>query len=188
MTVAGTLIRLKAGEALAPVLEGVLGSAPMLSVEEVQSVLQFLDSANASVRFAAMGILTPNNLEDNFFVASGDTGMLLTKGQGKRYFKCSLDGTAVRMVTDTSALGELRESLDRYREEGYEFQKKYAEIVNIDPSSASLMLLASCRRTLASTAPGMAGTALQNLVPKCFRNRARPSASSRGTSQRSSGP
>ena len=76
----------------------------------------------------------------NFFVASGDTAMLLNRGQGKRYFQCSLDGTAVRMVIDTSELKGLRESLDRYREEGYEFQKKYAEIVHIDPSSASLML------------------------------------------------
>jgi hypothetical protein len=76
----------------------------------------------------------------NFFIASGDTGMLLTKGQGKRYFTCSLDGTAVRMVINTSELKGLRESLDRYKDEGFEFQKKYAEIVNIDPSSASLML------------------------------------------------
>lgn len=36
----------------------------------------------------------------NFFVASGTTAMLLTKGQGKRYFDCCLDGTAVRMVID----------------------------------------------------------------------------------------
>ena len=76
----------------------------------------------------------------NFFIASGDTAMLLTRSQGKRYFNCSLDGTAVRMVIDTSELKGLRESLERYREEGYEFQKKYAEIVQIDPSSASLML------------------------------------------------
>lgn len=76
----------------------------------------------------------------NFFIASGNTAMLLNRGQGKRYFTCSLDGTAVRMVINTSELKGLRESLDRYREEGYEFQKKYAEIVNIDPSSASLML------------------------------------------------
>jgi hypothetical protein len=76
----------------------------------------------------------------NFFIASGDTAMLLTKGQGKRYFRCSLDGTAVRMVINTSQLTGLRESLGRYRDEGFEIQKKYAEIVNIDPSSASLML------------------------------------------------
>ena len=76
----------------------------------------------------------------NFFIASGDTAMLLNRGEGKRYFKCSLDGTAVRMVINTSELMGLRESLDRYRQEGFEFQKKYAEIVHIDPSSASLML------------------------------------------------
>jgi len=76
----------------------------------------------------------------NFFIASGDTAMLLNRGEGKRYYECSLDGTAVRMVINTSELKELRESLERYRAEGYEFQRKYAEIVNIDPSSASLML------------------------------------------------
>lgn len=76
----------------------------------------------------------------NFFIASGNTGMLLTKSSGKKYFDCKLDGTAVRMVIDTSNLSSLRESLHRYREEGYQFQKKYEEIVDIDPSSASLML------------------------------------------------
>lgn len=44
------------------------------------------------------------------------------------------------MVIDTTNLSGLRESLRRYREEGYAFQKKYREIVDIDPSSASLML------------------------------------------------
>ncbi len=76
----------------------------------------------------------------NFFIASGDAGMLLTKGEGKRYFGCGLDGTAVRMVIDTSQLPQLRDSLHRYKEEGFEFQRKYKEIVDIDPSSASLML------------------------------------------------
>ena len=76
----------------------------------------------------------------NFFIASGASAMLLTKSTGKRYFDCALDGTAVRMVIDTGNLSGLRESLDQYREEGYEFQRKYREIVDIDPSSASLML------------------------------------------------
>ncbi|OWQ85631.1 hypothetical protein CDN99_21330 [Roseateles aquatilis] len=76
----------------------------------------------------------------NFFIASGATSMLLTRGQGKRYYDCSLDGTAVRMVIDTSVLTGLRDALGRYREEGYEIQRKYKEIVSIDPSSASLML------------------------------------------------
>lgn len=77
---------------------------------------------------------------ENFFIASGSSAMLLTKSEGKRYFDCSLDGTAVRMVIDTGNISGLREALERYREEGYEFQRKYREIVDIDPSSASLML------------------------------------------------
>jgi len=76
----------------------------------------------------------------NFFIASGDTGMLLTRGEGKRYFSCALDGTAVRMTMDTSRIAGLRDALAQYREEGFEFQRRYSEIVSIDPSAASLML------------------------------------------------
>ncbi|MBU17819.1 MAG: hypothetical protein CL725_08970 [Chloroflexi bacterium] len=76
----------------------------------------------------------------NFFIASGDTGMLLTRGEGKRYYSCAFDGTAVRMTMDTSRLAGLRDALAQYRDEGFEFQRRYSEIVNIDPSAASLML------------------------------------------------
>lgn len=75
-----------------------------------------------------------------FFIASGNSSMLLTKSGGKRYYDCAIEGTAVRMVIDTSNLSDLRDALERYRADGYEFQKKYREIVDIDPSSASLML------------------------------------------------
>lgn len=77
----------------------------------------------------------------NFLICSGDTGMLLTGGKGgKRYFPASLNGTAVRMTIMTNQLPNLREALARYRDDGYEIQRKYREIVSIDPSSASLML------------------------------------------------
>lgn len=76
-----------------------------------------------------------------FFIATGNTGMLITnKSEGKRYFECDLTGTAIRMVVKTDALPSLRDALDTYREEGYAIQSRYKEIVNIDPSSASLML------------------------------------------------
>lgn len=76
-----------------------------------------------------------------FFICSGDTGMLLTKkSDAKRYFSTNLNGTAVRLVLKTDQLSSLKDALDNYRNEGYEIQKKYKEIVNIDPSSASLML------------------------------------------------
>jgi hypothetical protein len=75
-----------------------------------------------------------------FFIATGNTGMLLMKGEGKRYFPCNLQGTAIRMVMRTSQIEGLRESLEKYRKEGFEIQKRYKEIVKIDPSSASLML------------------------------------------------
>lgn len=77
----------------------------------------------------------------NFFIASGRSGILLTSGrEGKQWFDSNLLGTAIRMVVRTDQLSGLRESLAKYRAEGYEFQKQYQEIVNIDPSSASLML------------------------------------------------
>lgn len=77
----------------------------------------------------------------NFFIASGDTGMLLTsKGEGKRYYPAQLSGTAVRMVIRTKEIMALDEALATYRREGYAIQRRYAEIVNIDPSAASLML------------------------------------------------
>ncbi|MBL0352380.1 MAG: sensor histidine kinase [Dechloromonas sp.] len=76
-----------------------------------------------------------------FFVASGDKGMLLTKKtEAKRYFDSAFQGTAIRMVVRTDQLSELRDALEKYRNEGYEIQRRYKEIVSIDPSSASLML------------------------------------------------
>jgi hypothetical protein len=77
----------------------------------------------------------------SFFLGSGDTGMLLTSGKdAKRYFDMQHQGTVIRMRINTRQVPALRESLARYRAEGEQIQKKYAEIVNIDPSSASLML------------------------------------------------
>lgn len=76
-----------------------------------------------------------------FFIASGEVGMLIThKSEGKRYFPCSFQGTAVRMVVRTNHIAELRDALEQYRNEGYAIQSRYKEIVNIDPSAASLML------------------------------------------------
>lgn len=77
----------------------------------------------------------------NFFVGSGNTGMLLTKKtEAKRYFDCNFTGTAIRMVVKTDQIADLRDTLETYRNEGYQIQSRYKEIVNIDPSSASLML------------------------------------------------
>lgn len=77
----------------------------------------------------------------NFFIASGDSGMMLTKAtQGKSYHPCSYDGTAVRLQIRTDQIKSLSESLKKYRDDGFEFQKKYREIVQINPSAASLML------------------------------------------------
>ncbi|WP_426687214.1 hypothetical protein [Rhodanobacter ginsengiterrae] len=77
----------------------------------------------------------------NFFIASGQTDMLLTKVKGaKTYLPCAYEGTAVRLVIKTDQLRGLSASLQRYRDEGYEIQRRYKEIVDINPSAASLML------------------------------------------------
>jgi len=77
----------------------------------------------------------------NFFIASGESGMMLTKAKGgKSYSSCSYEGTAVRLVIKTNEIGSLSDSLKKYREDGFAFQQKYREIVNINPSAASLML------------------------------------------------
>ncbi len=79
----------------------------------------------------------------SFFVASGDSGMLLTKKtEAKRYFDCIFNGTAIRMIVRTDQISDLRDALEMYKTEGYQIQNRYKEIVNIDPSSASLMLSA----------------------------------------------
>lgn len=77
----------------------------------------------------------------NFFIATGATGVLLTSGKNsKRYIDAEIPGTAVRLTIRTEHQDSLRSALEKYRFEGFEIQKKYAEIVNIDPSSASMML------------------------------------------------
>lgn len=84
----------------------------------------------------------------SFFIASGDTGMLLTDvGEGKRYYNCNFTGTAARMIIKTQNIGQLNKSLERYRDEGYEIQKQYRELVRLDPSAASLMLTEDFSKT-----------------------------------------
>jgi hypothetical protein len=77
----------------------------------------------------------------NFYISSGETGMLLTSGKdSKRYVQVSAPGTAVRLSIRTDNVKDLKTSLAKYREDGYAIQQRYKEIVSIDPSSASLML------------------------------------------------
>ena len=76
-----------------------------------------------------------------FLIASGETAMLLTdKSDGKRYYNCNFQGTAIRMIIKTDKVNDLSKSLARYRDEGHEIQRRYREIVKIEPSAASMML------------------------------------------------
>jgi hypothetical protein len=77
----------------------------------------------------------------SFFIASGRVGMMLTKAAyGKSYFDCNYPGTAVRLRIRTDQIGSLSDSLKKFREDGFEIQRRYREIVDINPSAASLML------------------------------------------------
>lgn len=77
----------------------------------------------------------------NFFIASGDQGMMLTRAaEGKSYFPCSYEGTAVRLQIRTDQVGSLYDSLKLYKEDGFRIKAQYAEIADINPSAASLML------------------------------------------------
>lgn len=77
----------------------------------------------------------------SFFIASGDTGLILTSGKdSKKYYETNHSGTIIRMRINTSDIPTLKNALESYKREGQEIQNQYQEIINIDPSSASLML------------------------------------------------
>jgi hypothetical protein len=75
----------------------------------------------------------------NFFVCSGDTGLILS-GKGKTDVTTSFCGTAIRLVLNTGVLENLAHSLERYRKEGFAIAKKYDPANPIEPSIASTML------------------------------------------------
>ena len=78
----------------------------------------------------------------NFFIGSGDAGVLLTShgDNAKRNVPIFHQGTVARMRIETNNLESLRISLERFRNEGREFAAAYNDIVKIEPSAASMML------------------------------------------------
>ncbi len=74
----------------------------------------------------------------SFFICSGSAGVFL-KNKNKRNVQANLDGTALRLVLNTSEINEVKESLSDYREKG---QRVASEIKGaiITPSMASTML------------------------------------------------
>ncbi|MCU1152204.1 sensor histidine kinase [Stenotrophomonas maltophilia] len=75
----------------------------------------------------------------SFFIASGQSGVLLTPGQ-KTDFACNLPGTALRLVMDTNLTLSLQDRLGQFRSEGYAVAQRFSGEHAISPSSASTML------------------------------------------------
>ncbi|ABB32759.1 hypothetical protein GeomeDRAFT_2114 [Geobacter metallireducens RCH3] len=74
----------------------------------------------------------------SFFICSKSSGIMLRE-RSKRNVVTQLDGTALRLIIDTSSLRQVTESLSEFREKGYRIAKELNGAV-IDPSAASLML------------------------------------------------
>lgn len=76
-----------------------------------------------------------------FFICSGDHGILLNE-RGKKHYQLKhyFKGTAVKMVLSTDRLGSLSEMLETYREDGFKIAKQIRSIGCVSASSASLML------------------------------------------------
>ena len=91
---------------------------------------------------SGFGLYMTNRIARNggsFFLSSGSYGLLLS-AQGKRDMNMIFNGTALRMVIDTTRTGNLSSSLARYRSEGYAIAKQYDKDSPIEPSLASTML------------------------------------------------
>lgn len=74
----------------------------------------------------------------SFFICSKTSGIML-KARNKRNVVTQLDGTALRLIIDTSSLRQISESLAEFRDKGYRIAKELNGAV-INPSAASLML------------------------------------------------
>ncbi|MEB6605943.1 hypothetical protein MXM08_05105 [Aeromonas sanarellii] len=80
-------------------------------------------------------------LGGNFLICSGDHGIALNE-QRKQHIDLGhrVNGTAVRMVLNTSKLTDLSQMLARFRDEGYEIAKEIKGVGMYTASAASQML------------------------------------------------
>lgn len=91
---------------------------------------------------SGFGLYMTNRIARNggsFFLCSGGSGILLNE-RGKRDIVTNFRGTALRMVIHTQNISDLKSSLKRYRDEGYDMAKRYDKDRPIEPSIASTML------------------------------------------------
>ncbi|MFM9891374.1 hypothetical protein [Achromobacter xylosoxidans] len=91
---------------------------------------------------SGFGLYMTNRLCRNggsFFICSGQSGILLN-GAGKKDLETSFSGTALRLVLNTTTIGNLATSLERYKREGYAISTKHNPKNTIEPSVASTML------------------------------------------------
>lgn len=75
----------------------------------------------------------------SFFIASGCSGIFLEQSR-KADYSCDIPGTALRLVLDTHRIGDLHQSLELFRAEGYQIAQKNSGPNALTPSSASTML------------------------------------------------
>ena len=80
-------------------------------------------------------------LGGSFLICSGDHGVALNE-HGKQHIELGhqLNGTAVRMVLNTSKLTELSQMLAKFRDDGYEIAKEIKGVGMYTASAASQML------------------------------------------------
>lgn len=75
----------------------------------------------------------------SFFIASGQSGVLLEQGS-KKDLDVHFNGTALRMVVNTGLLGDLGQHLERFKREGYLIANSLKNIGQLEASTASMML------------------------------------------------
>jgi hypothetical protein len=75
----------------------------------------------------------------SFFIASGDTGVMLKKGE-RKFIDINIRGTGIRFTLDTSILRPYKESIDTYYSEGRSISKSLHNGEDVTASVASRFL------------------------------------------------
>ncbi|MDO8355515.1 MAG: hypothetical protein Q7U76_03900 [Nitrospirota bacterium] len=75
----------------------------------------------------------------NFFIASGDCGLLL-KAKDKTDVQIPFEGTALRLSLCVDSIQDISSKLKQFREEGYEVAARFGKSAVLSASTASQML------------------------------------------------
>jgi hypothetical protein len=97
---------------------------------------------NQDLRNVGFGLYMTSRLcrnSENFFICSGNTGMLLCR-ETKKAYNTNFSGTALRLTLNTQNIDSLSKSLNKFRKEGQEITKKLKGVGRISSEAASFML------------------------------------------------